>query len=314
MLPTQLLIKMPVTVQVTRHIPYTDDRSNPKLQLDLYGNVSGKGNAAASASQSSASALPLIVYIHGGLWADGDKNAHCNIGLTLAERCNAHVATINYRLLKTDKVHWPVYIHDVIHALLWLQQQKNLEPFGLNVSTTLLVGHSVGASMAALIAMTDDVRPSDVRAETMHSLQASISGIVCLQGMFDLTAYVERFANWASAVTGPLTEDKSTWQEPQKYIQQLAESKSGNETKQSAIVNAHLRWLILHSPDDEWVNTEQSTDFADQLSKVYGAHAVTLHTDITGGHHDVVKNIGMVNDKATELTCKFIASVASSSS
>jgi len=300
---------MPVQLAVTRNVPYSSDSINPKLQLDLYVNTSDTNTTRSTAStlQPSKPQLPLLIYIHGGLWADGDKNAHCNIALTLAKRCQAHVAVINYRLLKTDKVHWPVYIHDVIHALVWLQQAENRKTYQFDVSTTMLVGHSVGATMASLIAVTTDVRPDDVSSDAMRQLRASIDGIVCLQGMYNLSAYVQRYADWASAVTDPLgTKDTSTWQEPHRYLTQLAEMDNGSSADTT---DSHLRWLILHSPDDEWVNTEQSTEFTEQLKAVYGADAVESHTDITGGHHDVVKNIGLTNDKITDLITKFVLSV-----
>jgi acetyl esterase/lipase len=86
---------------------------------------------------------PLIIYVHGGGWAEGSKY-ECPAG-GIAEYGFA-VACINYRLSAEAK--FPAQIEDVQAATKWLRE--NAETYGYDPEKFGIWGHSAGGHLAAL--------------------------------------------------------------------------------------------------------------------------------------------------------------------
>lgn len=110
------------------------------LQLDLYIPA----NAPVP--------YPVLVWIHGGGWAGGDK-----FPANAAALLNQHgfaVASINYRLTTqegeygTNPVTFPAQIHDVKGAIRWLR--ANAPAYQLNPAKIAVWGSSAGGHLAAL--------------------------------------------------------------------------------------------------------------------------------------------------------------------
>lgn len=116
---------------------------------------------------------PLIVFVHGGGWTRGDKR-----NATGAEKV-AHFlgqgyafASINYRLVPAATVEQQAA--DVAAAVGWLR--GNAARLGLDSSRVVLMGHSAGAHLVALVG-------TDPRylAQAGLSLR-DLSGIISLDG------------------------------------------------------------------------------------------------------------------------------------
>ena len=130
--------------QIVRDICYTAVQpcDTPKHTLDLY--------------RPAATGWPVIVFVHGGNWDSGDKNyraggadVYANIGRFYAAR-GIGVAVINYRL--QPNVAWPAQVDDVRAAVAWVR--GNIERFGGQPGRIFLMGHSAGAHLASLAALT----------------------------------------------------------------------------------------------------------------------------------------------------------------
>lgn len=91
---------------------------------------------------------PLVVWIHGGGWQQGDKEA-CRIKY-LTEFGYA-VASINYRL--TDKACFPAQIHDCKAAIRFLR--ANSDRFAYTVDKLVVAGGSAGGHLASLLGTTN---------------------------------------------------------------------------------------------------------------------------------------------------------------
>ncbi len=63
----------------------------------------------------------MLVFVHGGAWQRGDKEAHgnINVGPTLSKTTESVVVSINYRL--SPDVKYPEHIRDVATALHWIR-------------------------------------------------------------------------------------------------------------------------------------------------------------------------------------------------
>jgi arylformamidase len=110
--------------------------SDELQKLDFY---KAKGNAARA---------PLIVFVHGGGWKRGDKrNATGSDKVTHYTGLGYHLASINYRLVPGATVEQQGA--DVAAAIAYLA--NNAEKFGIDRSRVVLMGHSAGAHLSALV-------------------------------------------------------------------------------------------------------------------------------------------------------------------
>lgn len=131
------LLAMPALAATASDIHYGPH----KLQaLDVY------------ASSTCRSNCPVVIWVHGGGWSNGDKTVMggedgTKIGALWSQR-GAVVVSINYRL--TPDVQHPAHVEDVAAAINWVH--KNIGQYGGDASRIYLLGHSAGAHLVALVA------------------------------------------------------------------------------------------------------------------------------------------------------------------
>ena len=103
------------------------------LSLDIY-------------APSNAAQCPVMVYVHGGGWARGDKQA---VGIKPDYFCSRGwvFVSINYRLV--PKVDIVAQAQDAANAVAWVHAQ--IAAHGGNPEKLHLMGHSAGAHLVALL-------------------------------------------------------------------------------------------------------------------------------------------------------------------
>ncbi len=153
--------------EVKRDLPYT--KNAEKLQtLDVY-------------SPPNAKNLPVVFWIHGGGWQGGDK-ADVHIKPQVFNGKGFVFVSINYRLL--PKVDMATLTRDVARSIRWVHD--HIAEHGGDPKRLLIMGHSAGAQLAALIC-TDD----RYLKEEGLSL-AIIKGCVPVDGdTYDIPAMIE---------------------------------------------------------------------------------------------------------------------------
>lgn len=120
-------------LSVQRNVVF-HEAEGEKLQADLYRPADDE-------------VRPIVVLIHGGGWATGDKWNMADHARELA-RAGFVVLNINYRLAPKHK--FPAQVDDCRAALQWVAQeaaQHRIDPNRIGV-----YGYSAGAHLAALIA------------------------------------------------------------------------------------------------------------------------------------------------------------------
>jgi arylformamidase len=130
---------MPAGIRITRDVPYGSDKQQ---RFDVYSPMAAKG-------------APIIFIVHGGAWFLGDKAAQA-----VVENKVAHwvprgfiVVSTNYRLLpKADPIE---QAKDVARALATAQDKA--ASWGGDRTRFILMGHSAGAHLAALLATTPSI-------------------------------------------------------------------------------------------------------------------------------------------------------------
>ncbi|ASW74531.1 esterase [Chryseobacterium piperi] len=131
---------------VSENIVYKTNGNGHSVALDIY---SPKGN--------SIEKFPVLIYIHGGGWVEGDKIIRANnyvesTILKLVEQQYA-VISINYTLVSKD-VHFPLPVQDTKDAIRWVR--KNAEKYHFDTNNIGLFGTSAGAHLSLLSAYTQD--------------------------------------------------------------------------------------------------------------------------------------------------------------
>lgn len=124
---------LPAGVTLRRDVPYGEDRLQ---RMDVYLPAQAKN-------------APVIVMVHGGGWRRGDKTMRSVVENKLARwSANGFVfISVNYRLLPQADV--AQQADDVAKALATAQSQA--ESWGADPSAFLLMGHSAGAHLIALL-------------------------------------------------------------------------------------------------------------------------------------------------------------------
>ncbi len=134
---------LPDGVRVERNIAYGSDK---KQSFDVYIPAQAKG-------------APVIFMVHGGAWSAGDKSMQRvvgNKGAHWVPKGFIFIST-NYRLLPdADPIE---QARDVVRAIVLLQEKA--ESWGGDISKFILMGHSAGAHLVALIS-TDRALSLDI--------------------------------------------------------------------------------------------------------------------------------------------------------
>jgi acetyl esterase/lipase len=115
-----------------RDVPYaTGDRHG----LDIY-------------APADAAGAPVVVFIYGGGWKDGDKAMYRFAGAALAARGFVTVIP-DYRVF--PMVRFPVFIQDAAASVAWTT--ANIARYGGDPRRVFLMGHSAGAQIAAMLTL-----------------------------------------------------------------------------------------------------------------------------------------------------------------
>lgn len=152
---------------VVRDVRYSDS-THARHVLDVYAPAGAKD-------------LPVIFWVHGGGWQGGDKSDVQLKPKVFGEKGFVFVA-LNHRLWPT--VEMGAIIRDVAQAFAWVQ--ANIARHGGDPRRVLVMGHSSGAQLAALLCT--DERYLKERGLSL----APIKGCVPVDAdTFDIPAIIE---------------------------------------------------------------------------------------------------------------------------
>lgn len=124
-------------------------------------------------ARGGAGPAPLIVFVHGGAWKIGDKRTSSQSAQVPHFLSTGHAfASMNYRLVPAVGVE--AQAQDVAQALKFLLERA--APLGFDRKRVVLMGHSAGAHLAALVA-------TDARYLEQVGLQpGDLAGVILLDG------------------------------------------------------------------------------------------------------------------------------------
>jgi arylformamidase len=123
--------------EITRDVSYSAEAHALK-KLDMY--------IPTQAKDPPAKDLPVVVWIHGGGWQTGDKT-EVHIKPRFFTQLGYIFVSVNYRLL--PEVEMDTIVNDVAESIGWVHQ--NIASYGGDPDRLLIMGHSAGAQLAALV-------------------------------------------------------------------------------------------------------------------------------------------------------------------
>ncbi len=123
----------------------------------------------------AAAGAPVVLFLHGGAWQTGAKEDDRFIASALARRGLVTVAA-DYGLY--PQVRYPAFLRDAAKAVAWIK--AHAPRFGGDLDRIILLGHSAGAYIAAMLAL-------DARwlAEAGLDPRRDVAGFVGLAGAYD---------------------------------------------------------------------------------------------------------------------------------
>ena len=260
----------PAGFRVTRDIRYHSVRGVPAglLSLDLYAPREGSGH-------------PVVIYIHGGAWRAGDKG---NVGSKARWLTGEGFvfASVNYRL--SPAVTYPIHAQDVARAVAWIH--RHVEPYGGDGHKLLLMGHSAGAHLAALVAVHPRfLADAGVPAE-------AIRGCAPLDtAAFDFELYVEQSPERRAMVEQAFGRDAAAWRDasPTRHVVPATERR----------LPPMLLTYCAHRPDGR----VQNQRLADALRAA--GHTADVHAAPDRDHASINRRLGEPNDEPSRVMLAF---------
>lgn len=238
-------------------------------------------------AKTNAARAPLLIFVHGGGWKRGDKrNATGTDKVTHYTGLGYHMASINYRLVPAATVEQQGT--DVAAAIAYLL--KNAEKFGIDRNRVVLMGHSAGAHLSALVGSD----PQYLRGAGLGL--GDLSGVIPIDGAaYDVPA---QMSEGAKIMSDTYVQAFGTDPARQKALSPYWHAQSPNAPA----------FLILHV--DRADGKRQSEALADALRK--GGSKVQLNAfEGKGmqGHADINRKLGDPSYPATPVVDAWLKAV-----
>ncbi len=152
---------------VQNDIQYATSASGEALRLDLYKPETG-GPA------------PLIVWVHGGAWENGNKTA-----MPLAPIIDRGFAVASLDFSPASKAPFPGQVHEIKAAIRFLRAEA--ARYGYNASRIAIAGASSGAHLAAVVGTSNGHRELEGTLGDHGAESSAVNAIVSYFAATNLT-------------------------------------------------------------------------------------------------------------------------------
>jgi len=170
--------KLPDGLKIKSDLDYSGN-NNARQKLDLYlpeGHVADAGEA-----------LPLVVFIHGGGWRNGDKASGINRLKPILEGGSYAGASVGYRL--SAEASWPAQIHDCKAAIRFLKAHAG--EYGIDPDRIAVYGTSAGGHLVAMLGVAGDVPELEGEIGSHLDVSSDVACVVDFFGPADLLSMNE---------------------------------------------------------------------------------------------------------------------------
>jgi acetyl esterase/lipase len=263
-------------IKVHRDVPYTDS-ADPRQKLDIY-------------APEVTTNMPVVFWIHGGGWQTGDRASVQLKPKAFAEKGFVFVST-GYRLL--PNVEMIDIFRDLAKSVHWVHD--HIVQYGGDPNRLLVMGHSAGAQLAALIS-TDD---RYLKAEGLSV--GIIKACVPVDGdTYDVPAIIET-AETRRRVHG-LPQAK--WGHREKFGNDPEKHRDYSAVNHIGKDKGIPPFLILHVADHPDTGAQaERLELALKAAGVSTKRFAARQTD----HSKLNESLGLPNDPPTAALFEFVA-------
>ena len=156
-------------------------------------------------------APPLMIWIHGGGWRNGDKRM-VNRAVVRLSQAGYAVASINYRL-KDLTIH-PDHIHDCKAAVRWLRAHAS--EYGYDPKRVAVGGGSAGGHLSLLLGLSDGVEDLEGSVGDFPDESTSVLAIVDLYGPTDFPEFKRSSTRFQQR--GVMSDERLAHASPMTYL------------------------------------------------------------------------------------------------
>jgi acetyl esterase/lipase len=244
--------------------PYADN-ANPKQRVDVYLPKKRNGDKP----------LPVVAFIHGGGWVNGDRMGYASASIQLARTGDYVAVAVGYRL--TNEARWPEQIYDCKAAIRWIRahaKELNIDPDRIGVT-----GSSAGGHLSSLLGTSGGVKELEGGLGPFTGMSSRVRCVANLCGPEDLTK-----ALMFDKERNPIVKDDAvigllggTYEE--KHAEAVAASPMTHVSKDDP------PFITFHGDADQRVAFENARAIHAALQK---AGVSSLLVPITGGGHGSV--------------------------
>jgi len=265
-------------LNVKRDIAYAEP-ADPRQKVDIYAPEDAKN-------------LPVVFWIHGGGWQTGDRTDVQVKPQAFADKGFVFVST-GYRLL--PNVEMGTIFRDIAKSVRWVHD--HIAEYGGDPKRILVMGHSAGAQLAALICIDDRY----LKAEGLSL--AIIKGCVPVDGdTYDVPAIIETAETRLRVHGLPMPK----FGHRVKFGNDPAKHRDYSAVTHVAKGKGIPPFLILHVADHP--DTSAQAERLEAVLKDAGIPAKRLAAKETN-HSKLNENLGLPDDPPTKALFEFVGEV-----
>ena len=110
-------------------------------------------NMFIAPAEEAEGPVPVVIFIHGGGWANGKADSFVKYAKYVARYCGFAGVSVQYSMIGQDNVDIDVTMQDLHDAVKYLSEHAN--EYNLDVTRLAFAGSSAGGHLAAMMAMTE---------------------------------------------------------------------------------------------------------------------------------------------------------------
>lgn len=157
---------------------------NLKVFTDIAYSTDHRRNSLDIYAPAKTQNAPVLFFVHGGGWSEGDKNIYGHIGRHFS-RNGFVTVVINHRL--SPEVKHPAHAQDAAKAFVWVRE--HIAAYGGNPDRINLMGHSSGGHITALLASDPAYLGKHGHSPREVYRYVGISGVYNINLMVTLSGY-----------------------------------------------------------------------------------------------------------------------------
>jgi acetyl esterase/lipase len=179
--------------------PSAAQAQNARTQANIvYATVGGKALALDLYMPAGVDAPPLVVWIHGGRWMNGDKS---DVPMAFVEH---GIATASLDFRQSTEARFPAMVHDIKAAIRFLRAKA--PEYRYRADRIAIAGTSSGAHLATLVGVTNGHEELEGALGDYRSASSDVQAIVSYYGASNLSTILAQSTPFGVSVRRPALE------------------------------------------------------------------------------------------------------------